>query len=220
MGEAKDLGVKSNDKIKLLKMFMFIFCLIFILLLTYLVGTLAMLGRDAANQVNQPNQSDRSDENDPDIYFGGCELVEAECLDIVICGLKVYCGDKNYAECRIYDCGDSYGIFTREIESGVFEFKNTPKPDIGNILEKKDQCVGTLEVLSEKCVEGKTEIEVRIATKGECEIESFNLKYEGTGMEKGTFAISEEGIYIISAKGCGEVNKIVPIGKGGIILDF
>ncbi|MDD3006903.1 MAG: hypothetical protein PHX30_05000 [Candidatus Pacebacteria bacterium] len=190
---------------------MFIFCFIFILLLTYIVGAL-LYTRD--NYL--PQQTGES--IDPDEYFKSCKLLEAKCLDI---GCKYYsrCGDGNYDSCRIYDCGDTLGVFTENVK-GKQDANWQAKPDLAAVAAKKEACAGTMEVLSQECVGGKEQIKVKIVTEGECKIGGFAVIYEGIGTEPNSFEALENSIYSITALSCGTVSRIVPATENGISLEF
>lgn len=205
-------GGVLHNKSEFLRTFMFLFCFIFILLLTYIVGSL-LYTKD--NYVSNEQQVVRID---PDEYFKNCQLLEKECLDID-CKYYSRCGDGNYQACRIYDCNDTYGIFTEDLNNKQ-NVSNQPKPDMEAIIEQKNACAGSMQVLSKECVAGKEEIKVKITTQGECKIGGFAVIFDGAGTEPNTFKELGDNTYAITALACGNVTQIVPATPNGISLEF
>lgn len=154
-----------------------------------------------------------------DLHFRGCDILAENCTDVVSCGLNVYCGDGRFNDCRVYDCGNSYGIFTEDVE-GKIEFKNDTKADANIENSIRDSCTGKMEILSSACVGQKTEIKVKLTTKGKCEIEEFSIVDKNVGSVPNTFIIEEDGTYSITAGICVEIAEIIPAAKGGIGIDL
>lgn len=200
-----------KNKAEFLRTFVFSFCLIFALLLTYIVGAL-LYTRDSIEprQVEGPMNFDE--------YFSNCSLLESECLDLD-CKYYTQCGDGSYDICRVYDCGDTYGVFTENTD-GKQEASKRKKPDLSAVAAKKKDCAGTMEILSQDCVEGKEQIKVKIATRGECKIGGFAVIFEGSGAESNDFTALADGTYAITALSCGTVSRIVPATDSGISLEF
>jgi len=209
--QKKSGWLQKQNKTEFLRTFMFLFCFIFILLLTYIVGALlysrdSFIAQEGEKRIN------------PDEYFKNCQILEKDCLDID-CNYYTRCGDGNYNVCRVYDCGDTFGVFTEDLE-GKQDTKNPPKPDMGAILAQKDSCKGTMDILSDVCVEGKEKIKVKIVTEGECKIGNFTVIFEGAGTKNSTFKEIGDSIYEITAIACGKVSKVVPATPNGISLEF
>lgn len=204
-------GSTLQSRTEFLRTFMFIFCFIFILLLVYIVGTL-LYTKD--NYL--PQQTGET--IDPDEYFKDCKLLEAKCLDVG-CNYYSRCGDGNYDTCKIYDCGDTFGVFTENTD-GKQDANRQQKPDMTAIAAKKVACAGKMDVLSQECVEGKEKIKVKIVTQGECKIGGFAVIYEGIGTEPNSFVALEDSTYEITALACGTVSRIVPATENGISLEF
>ncbi|MDD2242955.1 MAG: hypothetical protein PHI08_07760 [Bacteroidales bacterium] len=154
-----------------------------------------------------------------DAHFKDCKILAKNCLDVTECGLNVYCGDGDYADCRIYDCNGSYGIFTKDI-SGNIDYKNKDKPDESATEAIRDNCSGTIQVVSSECIDKKTQMKVKLNTKGACEIESFATIFEGVGTIGNEFASLGDNTYSIVSDTCGNMIKIVPAAKSGIGLDM
>jgi len=201
-----------HNKTEFLRISMFLFCFIFILLLTYIVGSL-LYTKD--NYVSTEQQQERID---PDEYFKNCQLLEKECLD-VDCSYYSRCGDGNYQSCRIYDCDDTYGIFTEDM-NGKQDVKNQDKPDMNAILEQKDACEGSMQIISKECVAGKEEIKVKVTTQGECKIGGFTVIFDGTKTKQNTFKELGNNTYAITAISCGNVTRVIPATPNGISLEF
>lgn len=199
-----------KNKAEFLRNFVFLFCLVFVLLITYIVGVL-LYTKDSV----QP-QADES--INPDEYFSGCSLLEPVCLDID-CKYYTQCGDGDYNTCRIYDCGDTYGVFTEDA-AGKQEANKQQKPDLNAVAAKKKDCMGTMKILSQECVEEKEQIKVKIATQGECKIGGFTVIFEESGAEPNDFMALGDGTYGITALSCGTVSRIVPATDSGISLEF
>jgi hypothetical protein len=205
--------IKNNNpggggQVRFIRMFMFSLCSIFILLLIYIVGVLIMMrGGFTGNTAL-----------DSDAYFKGCGILEKSCLD-THCNFYSRCDGGGHKDCRIYDCGNEYGIFIRELDNKI-KTKREAKPDLKAIDDKRNACTGSMQVLEEKCLEGKTQATVKITTKGQCNIESFILSYENKGAKPAKSSAIGDGTYLVASDFCGKITKIVPVAEGGMSLDF
>lgn len=207
--ENKNGGSILANKTELIKMFMFILCLVFVLLLVYIVGGL-LLNRNSFYNANDKIASEA------DAYFKDCSILEGNCTD-TDCGFYSLCD--GHKTCRIYDCGKEYGVYAIDIKDKL-NAKKVAKPDMEAIEAKKAACKGSMEILEQNCVDGKTKLKAKITTKGECKIDQFTLYYEGIGAQSGTFSSAEGGIYEITSNICGQLSSIVPAAEGGIALEF
>lgn len=208
MEDGRKVGKNTLAK-RRARILMCFFGLVFIVSLVY--AALAMRGGQVAPQVAVPV--------DPDAHFASCSLLQADCTDPVSCGLNSYCGDGGHRSCRVYDCGETYGVFAESF-SGEVTFKNEPKPVVDADLPVRDSCRGTMAVMGENCTEDRMEVKVKLATAGSCEIESFALIYEGSGAQPNNFVDLGDGNYTITASKCGKVSQIIPAAKGGIGLEL
>jgi len=190
---------------------MFLLCSIFILLLLYIVGVLIMM-RGNFN-VLQKNAA-----LDSDAYFADCKLLEKDCND-TSCNLYTWCGDGDHSVCRIYDCGNNYGIFTKDLNNKI-KTERKAKPDMKALDAQKDACSGSMQILQQDCVEGKMQVKVKLNTKGECKINTFALIYKDAGAQPNEFVSLGGDTYQITAYSCGTIDEIVPGTKDGIALDF
>lgn len=202
-----------EDQPEFIRTFMFLLCLIFILLLTYIVGVL-ILSKDSILS---------GDTSDSDVYFKDCKILEKKCAD-VDCAFYSWCGGGDYKVCRIYDCGNKYGVFTVDTNNSV-NTKREDKIDTKAFEAKKEACSGNMQVLEQKCEEGKMQIKVKLTTKGECKVGNFTLLYEkdnntGGGAQSTTFTALEDGTYQLTANTCGTVAAIIPSTEDGIALEF
>ncbi|MDD3007207.1 MAG: hypothetical protein PHX30_06565 [Candidatus Pacebacteria bacterium] len=180
----------------------FVFCLLFVFGAFYFKDSLL------------PGATDN-----PDVYFKDCNILEENCLDAAKCELNIYCGDGNFKTCRVYDCGNSYGVFTEDLE-GKTDFKNEIMPDEEVVFATREDCSGTMKVLSEECIEGKTEMKIKLALKGECEIESFATIFENIGAQPNIFTFLGDDTYSVVSYACGDITKVIPAAKGGIGLEL
>lgn len=158
-------------------------------------------------------------QKNPDARFKGCSLLAENCVDIAVCPMNAYCGDGIFQDCRIYDCKSTYGIATADMD-GRISFREEAKPDEDAVQAVRNSCSGTMETLSRKCAENKTEIEVKLDTAGECPIESFAVIFKDTGVAPSEFISEGGGIYAITAQTCGTIDRIIPAAAGGIGLEF
>jgi hypothetical protein len=85
---------------------------------------------------------------------------------------------------------------------------------------QRDACSGSMQTLEEKCVDGKMEVKVKLATKGECKINTFALIYKDQGAQPNKFSSLGDNTYSIEVYGCGTVDEIIPGTKEGLALDF
>jgi hypothetical protein len=152
-----------------------------------------------------------------DAYFPGCRLLEGDCLD-PSCSFYNAC-DGSQKECRIYDCGDEYGIFART-EAGEIRTKGEKKPDLAAIGKRGEACTGAMEVLEQGCVSGHYQAKVKLTTAGECEIGSFTVVFEELGNVLGSFTRDQDSIYTVAADSCGKFVRIKAANRDGVSLDF
>jgi hypothetical protein len=157
--------------------------------------------------------------NDPDVHFKNCKLLASNCTDIVTCGLNVYCGDGEYKDCRIYDCENSFGIFTKGLNDEVV-FDNVMKQSNEEVAAVRENCGGTMQILSQECKGNQTEIKLKITPKGQCEIESIATVFDNIGTWPNTFSTVGDNTYSIISNTCEKLNKVIPVGKGGVDLDL
>ncbi len=212
MAEKNKKGRAITDKAELLRAFVLVFCFTLFLLLAYAVGSLLYErggeeGKEGIVKVIDPDES-----------FKDCQLLESKCLDIG-CNYYSRCGDGHYEACRVYDCGDKIGIYTEDAD-GKQNTERQAKPDKAAIAEKKRSCKGTMETLSDECVNGEEKIKVKISTEGECEIVRFAVIFNEAQTKSSTFKSLGGDIYEVTAASCGNVTRVVPATKGGIALEF
>lgn len=193
------LGGKTGP----LKIFMILFCSIFILLLVYVVGALVLMKNNFG--VN------------PDLFFSGCNVIEKNCTDAK-CGFYNSC-DGAQKQCRVYDCGDAYGIFVQKSDNSM-QTKKEKKIDNKAVETRKDNCSGKMQILSQGCMKETFEAKVKIDTKGECNIGSFVLTLQEFGNVTNEFKRADDGTYVITADRCGVATRIVPVTDDGMSLQF
>jgi len=205
--ENKEVEAKKDRTVPV-RTFMYALCLIFIVLLVYIVGGLIL------------TKNNYGDTSESDAFFPGCSLKDKECNDSD-CNMYLWCGDGDHSLCRIYDCDKEYGIFTKDTEGNI-ETRREAKPDTSAIAEKTEACGGTYSVLNQSCTEENLlQATVNIVTKGQCEIEIVMLKLKGDeNLQASQFELPADGNYQITGYSCGEIEQVVPSAKGGIVMDF
>ena len=196
-----------KDKPELQRNFMLTMCLIFILLLFYIVGVLLLMNK------NLPAGIDTSES---DALFPNCTLLETDCTDIT-CGFYSSC--ESHDVCRVYDCDGSYGIFSKDAE-GKIATKNETKPDQEAIAQEVAACSGSMELLNTQCVEGQKLIAVKLETAGQCPVGDFALVYGNEGTRPSQFIQQEDGSYLITATTCDEVTEIIPASVDGVSIEL
>lgn len=201
-----------NKQARTIKIFMFLLCSIFIILLTYIVGGLLILNK--GGNINEEQGAQQI--FDFNGHFKECTLLIENCLDET-CNKYQYCSDKKYKICRVYDCKSSFGIGTEDM-AGEIDLKNIEKPDQEKIIAKKADCQGDLEIISKQCVDGKMQIMAKVGTAGECVVSNFVVFFKETGFKTSSFSSTENNQYLITSKYCGELEKIVAVGEGGIAI--
>jgi nitrate reductase NapE component len=199
---------KDKKQVKTIRTFMFLLCAIFILLLICLVGGLYLSSKNRSF-VNAPIKT-----IDFDSHFPGCKLLDENCLD-ENCSDYLYCSDKKYKTCKVYDCKDSFGVGTEDAQ-GKVDFRKVMKPSTEKIMKKISDCQGDLQLVEKKCVDGKNEIRVKVGVSGSCLVSNFRVFYKDTGMRPSSFVSSGENEFLITSNGCNDLDKITAVGEGGI----
>lgn len=156
---------------------------------------------------------------DPDAHFKGCKLIAENCVDVTTCVMNPYCAGGAITDCRIYDCANKYGVATRDA-AGKISFREEAKPDEGATDATRAACKGAMEVTDRKCVDGKTKIDLKLDTQGECPIESFAVIFKEAGVVNSEFISKGDGTYSITADTCGTIDQIIPAATGGIGLEY
>lgn len=185
--------------------------LVLILFFATIVGVLIIL--------KECPQSGKNAAVSPDVHFKNCTLLEKDCVDVATCGLNVHCGDGKLKDCWVYDCGNSYGVYTKDASDND-NFFNDPKADEKKNDAVRDACSGTIETLDQECKGNKTVTKIKISTKGECAIDNFAVIYENVGTQANTFTAAGDNTYEITSDSCGKIMDIVPATKEGIGLNL
>lgn len=150
-----------------------------------------------------------------DGFFKDCSILRENCTGKVDCIAYSVCGAGGYDVCRIYDCGDSYGIFTQDGDGNTNAYRR--KKSVNNVLQSaKEACNGIVNILEEKCVDGKMQLKVRLSTPGQCKIENFIISYDDSGNQPNTFVAAGNDTYMINLDTCGTVTAITPQTEGGV----
>lgn len=203
-------GFRLKDNPELIRRFMFILCVIFVVLLIYIVGALILTrGQFMANRI---------DTSDSDKLFPECTMLNRDCT-ADSCAQYTMCLAGGNKACRIYDCQDEYGVFTRDMNGEVGTHRES-KPDMAEVAKAVEDCDGVMREIGGTCLDGKNYQEVlKIETAGKCEMESFAIIFKGDAGATATgFEQVEENTYQLTADKCGEIESIIAGAKGGVVL--
>ncbi|NOQ68194.1 hypothetical protein GQ568_02015 [Patescibacteria group bacterium] len=149
----------------------------------------------------------------PDNPFKDCHVLADSCKD-QSCRYLFLCNETEFSDCRVYDCGDKYGMKILD-KQGNIQNKFRQKPDQTKVQEMISKCRGSLEVLeSKECENGKAMASVKVETSGECNINSFLMTVDGKN--KIARFEKEGNIYNLSVSQCGAISEIKAIGEGGV----
>lgn len=145
--------------------------------------------------------------------FSGCGVLKESCID-KSCDLYYLCNDRDAASCKIYDCGEKYGVETRDrngVVSGVYKDKfNKEKAEIDIV-----SCGGRLAVIEKKeCDNNKAIAKVQLMIGKDCAINGFTMNVGGK-VNMAAFS-KENDYYVLSANNCGIISDITAIGEGGV----
>lgn len=146
--------------------------------------------------------------------FQECQLLTAPCLDKT-CKYFFMCDIMEFINCKVYDCQSYYGVLIKNKEGKIIT-KKYPKPDLAKVDEQVVKCQGEPILLEQKCKNNKLNLKVKVATKGDCPINSFIVKLGGENR------IAEfeklEDYYKLTLGSCGTVavSDITAIAQGGI----
>lgn len=149
------------------------------------------------------------------VSFKDCKILREDCLNDSDCDLFSFCGDGSYKICKIYDCGETYGVFTQDYAGNTATGKKA-KPEEEIVQAKKDACGESMKIVEQRCSDGKMQVMVKLDPEGECEIGGFILLYEDTGSQPNKFTALKGNNYFITADTCGKITGIVPQTEEGI----
>ncbi len=216
----------KNKKTDLVVIFMKVLYLIMIILLFCIVGVLIQMNRSHDDKEKSDVSKTEAVKVEDEIIFAldfpGCELLNSKCLGTE-CDQYFLCGDKKYSVCEIYDCGEEFGIGTKD-ENGKIEKCRKMKEDREKIVRIKDKCRGTVEALESDCVDEKLEIKVKVITNGDCRIEGFWVghknKENGEKISSKPVKFSSLGgkLYLVATDSCEEISELIAIGENGISI--
>ena len=144
--------------------------------------------------------------------FKDCSVLADSCNDRS-CRYHFLCNETEFSDCKVYDCGDKYGMRILDKQGNVQE-KTRQKPDQAKVQEMISKCRGSVEVLEKKCEGAKSMAKVKVVTDGDCKIGSFIMMIDG----KNRIArFEKEGdIYNLSVGQCGMISEIKAVGEGGV----
>lgn len=210
----------KNKKIKILTVFVKMFYAIMIVLLFYIVGVLVQIDRSCDNQEDNVSKTEIASLEDKALFaadFPGCSLLNKKCLGAE-CDKYFLCSDRKYLVCEIYDCGEEFGIGTKD-ENGEINRQRKAKEDKEKIIKIKEKCAGTVEVLESDCLDEKLEMKVKVITNGDCQIAGFWVGQMNKETKPVKFSNLENGLYLVVANSCEEVSELIAAGENGISIE-
>ena len=168
------------------------------------------------NAVNTSEDASGNASTSPSTFFDDCKLLPENCSSGADCIPSTICGTGVYETCKVYDCGDTYGVYTKSAAGGVNTFKQV-KADKDLAQSEPVACKGlAVEALEQKCVGGKMQLKVKLTTQGECKIEDFIVLYDGKDNQPNTFVSLGNNLYSIEVSTCGDISEITPRTAGGV----
>lgn len=150
------------------------------------------------------------------IFFDDCKPLQENCTSGTDCISASICGEGIYETCEIYDCGDTYGVYTKSGGGSVNTYKQA-KADKNITQSEPKVCKAlTVETLQQKCVDNKMQLKVKLTTEGECKISDFIILYDSKENQPNTFVSLGDNVYLIEVETCGGLTDITPRTEGGI----
>ena len=211
---------KKNKKIKNLPVFAFLSLAVFGLLFFYIIGVLVQLGEKSGNGV--PVNYDKQAGNvEFASYFPGCNLINEHCLSSK-CDQYFLCNDKKYLICEVYDCGEDFGVGTKD-ENGKTNIEKKMKQDREKVIKMVNKCKGEVEIMDSVCENEKLKIQAKVTTAGDCKIEAFMAAFGGDQTETKSFASVEfsdlgNDLYTVEVDRCDNILEIIAVGEGGVSI--
>lgn len=207
----KEDNIADKGHSRLIIKLIFFLSGIFLLLLAYVAASLFFNN----SKVLDGNRDSAA--LDPAIQFKDCTMLQEACANASDCSFFSLCGDGSNKVCKIYDCGETYGIFTQDNEDKPY-LQRKPKYDKNAVQAKKDACGKSMQLVDQKCIDGKMQIMVKLAPEGECKIGAFTILFEETGAQMSSFTELQGHNYSIAADTCGKITGIIPRTEEGIAI--
>ncbi len=148
-----------------------------------------------------------------EIDFSTCSVLKDSCSD-KSCDLFYLCNEQEVKSCKVFDCGEKYGIQTVNAD-GSMQKKYREKFNKENAEVDIRECAGRLAVISKgDCKDDAREVAVQVLAGENCNITGFTLKVDGQD-KMVPFQKENEG-YKLRINKCGEITDITAIGEGGV----
>ena len=221
IGEKRsEKGKKANPALILAGMAF----IIMIVSLCYIFITSVQRGEDEIGKENNSELTNLEGDEKREFaaYFPGCSLLNDKCLDSN-CDQYFLCNDEKYKVCEVYDCGADFGIGTKD-ENEKVKIERKMKENREKIIEIKNKCSGSLEIIESGYANEKLEAKIRVATAGDCEIGGFlvscgNAENDESGNFKpAKFSSLDNNLYLVSVSNCVEISEVIAIGENGISI--
>lgn len=206
----EDNNKSSSVQARFIRRLMVVVCVLSILFIVCMLGKLFPKNPEA------PASEQNNTVIDSDASFKDCKILERNCLNKDDCNLYSLCGDGSYKICEIYDCVDTYGVFTQDYEGDVNMERKAKSVEERSVQKKKNACGGGIQIVEQKCEDGKMHVMVKLSPAGECKIGGFTLLYESIGSQPNRFTALKGNNYFITAETCGKITGIVPQTEEGI----
>lgn len=141
-----------------------------------------------------------------------CNNNNSDCQYSSLCNFA-----ENYANCRVYDCGKSYGVEINTSD-GKLLTKSYEKPEMNDVKKASTACQGTMKITNDKCEDGSIrKITAKVATAGDCQIETFTYQQNGSLMPAAIATFSGDA-YTLTIPSCDSPVIISAIGGGGRLI--
>ena len=145
--------------------------------------------------------------------FANCQVLADSCKD-KDCRYLFLCNETEFSDCRVYDCGDKYGVRILD-KQGNTQDKFRQKPDQTKVQEMIAKCSGSFEVMEKNnCENGEAKAKIKLDARDDCKVLSATMAINGKTRIAGVERDGE--FYNISVKSCGEISDIKITGEGGV----
>jgi len=123
---------------------------------------------------------------------------------------------KEIEKCTLYNCRGEYKAEIKEKDNTQIISKNYPRPNLAEINQRRENCIGKVNILSKQCQVGELRITANVSTQGECPVKDFLAKLDGI-YYPAEFKKENEN-YIIKVKICGNLSELIAIAEGGVSI--
>ena len=148
--------------------------------------------------------------------FKDCKLLADSCIN-ENCRYYFLCsGYPNLENCKVYDCGEEYGIEVIKKENKI-ETYTQKKPDVSQAQSVVRKCQGEIKIYERKCQKNSIELKLEVKTEGNCPINAFLLKVGEKGYIQPSWERKKNLFYLKADNACG-AEEVIAIGIGGVAI--